>query len=130
MKKVVYLFTLSIVFLSCGVFENEQEVCEEGTYLTVVEEPPVLIGGLSELYKKVVYPPHAKARGIQGRVVVQFIVNEEGKVICPSVVRGIGGGCDEAAVKAVLQSEFTPGIQNGEPVRVQYSLPVSFILDN
>lgn len=128
MKTLSHLVIISSVLLSCSVFESEHEVCEEGNYQTVVEHPPVLIGGISELNKKVVYPPLAKARGIEGRVVVQFIVNERGRVICPTVVRGIGGGCDEAAVKAVLQSEFTPGKQNGEYVPVQYSLPISFTI--
>ncbi|MEX0595435.1 MAG: energy transducer TonB, partial [Candidatus Paceibacterota bacterium] len=63
-------------------------------------------------------------------VVVQFIIDEEGNVNDPVVVRGIGGGCDEEAVRAVSKAKFIPGKQRGKPVRVRYSLPVTFRLDN
>ena len=72
----------------------------------------------------------ARKAGIEGRVIVQFIVNEEGKVENPRVIRGIGGGCDEEALRAASNALFKPGRQRGEPVRVQYSLPVIFKLQN
>lgn len=101
---------------------------EDGDYFVVVEQMPQLVGGLRGLQSKVQYPEMAKRAGIEGRVTVQFIVNEEGKVENPRVIRGIGGGCDEAALEAVKLAEFTPGIQRGEHVRVQYSLPIVFRL--
>lgn len=72
----------------------------------------------------------ARKAGIEGRVVVQFIVNKDGKVESPHVIRGIGGGADEEALRCVQQSEFEPGYQRGLSVRVQYSLPVVFQLQN
>ncbi len=72
----------------------------------------------------------ARKAGIEGRVIIQFIVNEQGSVEDPRVVRGIGGGCDEEALRAVRQAKFKPGRQRGQPVRVQYSLPIVFKLQH
>ena len=95
-------------------------------FFVVVEQMPQLIGGLASLQKKVRYPEMARRAAIEGRVTIQFIVNEQGKVENPRVIRGIGGGCDEEALKAVMTARFKPGMQRGRPVRVQYSLPIVF----
>ena len=95
-------------------------------FFVVVEQMPQLIGGLASLQKKVKYPEMARRAAIEGRVTIQFIVNEQGKVENPRVIRGIGGGCDEEALKAVMTARFKPGMQRGRPVRVQYSLPIVF----
>ncbi len=94
------------------------------------EMMPKLIGGMAKLQASVRYPEMARRAGIEGRVTVQFIVNEQGKVENARVVRGIGGGCDEEALKAVQQAEFEPGMQRGRPVRVQYALSINFRLEN
>ena len=72
------------------------------------------------------YLRKARRAAIEGRVTIQFIVNEQGEVENPRVIRGIGGGCDEEALKAVMTARFKPGMQRGRPVRVQYSLPIVF----
>ena len=95
-------------------------------FFVVVEQMPQLIGGLALLQKKVKYPEMARRAAIEGRVTIQFIVNEQGEVENPRVIRGIGGGCDEEALKAVMTARFKPGMQRGRPVRVQYSLPIVF----
>lgn len=107
-----------------------EEEEEEEDFFVVVEEMPVLKGGMAELQASVRYPEMARRAGIEGRVTVQFIVNEEGRVENARVVRGIGGGCDEEALKAVQQAEFEPGMQRGRPVRVQYALSINFRLEN
>ncbi|MEX2090159.1 MAG: energy transducer TonB, partial [Bacteroidota bacterium] len=66
--------------------------------------------------------------GIQGRVFVLAFVNEVGHVVKAEVQKGIGGGCDEAAVKAVMESKFHPGKQRGKAVKVRVSIPVRFSL--
>lgn len=103
---------------------------EEEDFFVVVEQMPKLKGGLAKLQGCVNYPEMARKAGIEGRVIVQFIVNEEGNVESPNVVRGIGGGADEEALRCVKQADFEPGRQRGNPVRVQYSLPVVFKLQN
>ena len=95
-------------------------------FFVVVEQMPQLIGGLASLQEKVKYPEMARRAAIEGRVTIQFIVNEQGEVENPRVIRGIGGGCDEEALKAVMTARFKPGMQRGRPVRVQYSLPIVF----
>lgn len=107
-----------------------EEEDEEEDFFVVVEQMPKLKGGMAKLQQSVTYPEMARNAGIEGRVTVQFIVNEEGKVEDPRVVRGIGGGADEEALKAVRKAEFEPGQQRGRPVRVQYSLSINFRLDN
>ena len=107
-----------------GNDDNEED------FFVVVENMPELIGGLAALQKDIRYPERARKAGIEGRVIVQFIVNEKGEVEQPRVIRGIGGGCDEEALRAVENARFNPGKQRGKPVRVQYSLPVIFRLQN
>jgi periplasmic protein TonB len=106
--------------------DDEEE--EEPEVFTIVEDMPELIGGMQAIYQHLRYPEIARKAGIEGRVVVQFIIDEQGNVVDPVVVRGIGGGCDEAAIEAVKQVQFTPGRQRGRAVRVRYSLPITFRL--
>lgn len=108
---------------------QEEEEPEED-FFVVVEQMPELIGGLAELQSNIQYPEMARRAGIEGRVYVQFIVNERGEVENPQVIRGIGGGCDEEALRAVRNANFRPGMQRGRPVRVQYSLPIVFRLQS
>lgn len=103
---------------------------EEEDFFTVVENMPELIGGLAGLQRNITYPEMARKAGIEGRVFLQFIVNERGEVENPRVIRGIGGGCDEEALRAIKKAKFKPGLQRGRPVRVQYNLPVVFKLQN
>ncbi len=95
---------------------------------TVVEELPEPIGGLAAIQEKIVYPEFAVRAGIQGKVFVSAIIDEQGNVIKAEVTKGIGGGCDEAAVKAVMATKFKPGKQRGRPVKVQLGLPIYFRL--
>jgi len=106
----------------------DQPLNEEEDYFVVVEEMPELVGGLESIMKEVRYPATARNAGIEGRVFVQFVVNEQGGVEDARVVRGVGGGLDEEALRVVRQAKFKPGMQRGQPVRVQYSLPVMFRL--
>lgn len=100
----------------------------EDNFFVVVEEMPVLIGGIESLQKEIKYPDKAKKANIDGLVIVQFVVNEKGDVENPIVIRGIGGGCDEEAIRVAKLAKFTPGKQRGMPVRVQYSVPIFFKL--
>ena len=94
----------------------------------IVEQSPVLIDGLRGLQAGIKYPEIAKKAGVEGRVYLQFVVDETGKVVDAVVTRGIGAGCDEEALRAVEASRFVPGVQDGHRVRVKMSLPVMFKL--
>lgn len=106
---------------------------EEGKIFQFVEEPPLFPGGDDKLFeylsKNIKYPTIAKENNIQGRVYVTFVVDKDGKVKDAKVLRGIGGGCDEEALRVVKNMpEWKPGRQNGRSVLVQYNLPVLFNL--
>lgn len=107
--------------------EAPKEESEED-FFVAVEQMPELKGGLESIQQRIKYPEMARKANIQGRVYVQFIVNEEGEVENPVVLRGIGGGCDEEALRVIKEAKFTPGLQRGRPVRVKYSLPIIFML--
>lgn len=108
----------------------QQKEDDEAEIFVVVENPPVLIGGISAVQSQIVYPPLALKAGIEGRLIVQFVIDKNGQVLNPTVVRGIGGGCDEEAVRAVLKVKFQPGLQRGRPVAVRYTLPITFRINS
>ncbi|MDF7814210.1 energy transducer TonB [Hymenobacter sp. YC55] len=94
---------------------------------------PAFAGGsgalLAFLKQKVVYPKEAAHNAIEGKVHVQFVVDEEGRLLDPQVVRGLGAGLDEEALRLVrIMPWWTPGRINGRPVRVAYTLPIVFKL--
>src|SRR5690606_33780813 len=96
--------------------------------LFVVETMPRLIGGLQGVGAKVRYPELAKRAGIEGRVTVQFVVDKQGNARDVEILRGIGGGCDEEALRVTETLKFEPGFQRGVPVPVKMSLPITFEL--
>jgi len=95
-----------------------------------IERKPEINGGYAAFAKNLVYPKMAREAGISGKVVLEFVVNEKGKPIDIKVLRGIGGGCDEAAIEALKKITFSPGIQRGRPVKVRFVLPVTFKLNS
>ena len=111
-----------------GKKDTSETKTEYGDVFVVVERMPVLIGGIDKLQESIKYPEMARKAGIEGRVFVKFIINEKGRVIDPVVVRGIGGGCDEAALEAVNKARFEPGMQRGRAVKVWYTVPIVFKL--
>ena len=105
--------------------DNVAPVDENGVYL-VVEEAPVLIGGLVGLHERVRVPHEAVEEGVSGRVFVQFVINERGRVEDAEVIRGIGAGCDEEALRVIRQARFEPGKMGGEPVKMRHTLFIKF----
>ncbi|KWW25249.1 MAG: periplasmic protein TonB [bacterium F082] len=110
----------------------EEEVVEQEIF-KIVEEMPAFPGGEAKLMeyvaKNVKYPQIARETGVQGRVYVNFVVEPDGSVSNVSVLRGIGGGCDEEAIRVVKSMpKWKPGKQRGKAVRVSYMLPVNFKL--
>ncbi len=93
---------------------------------TDVDEMPKPIGGLAAIQKAVRYPKEASARGLEGKVIVEFVVDEQGRVVEPRVVQGLGSGLDEAALRAVREVTFTPARKDGKAVRTKLTLPFTF----
>lgn len=106
----------------------EEDEESEPDIFVIVEDPPVMIGGLASIMQQVRYPDLARKAGIEGRVTVQYVVDENGDVQDPVVVRGIGGGCDEEAMRVVGLAKFEPGKQRGRAVKVRMSTSVNFRL--
>lgn len=109
------------------------DIPEIETPSTVVEEMPEFPGGeaarIRFLNENIVYPRQAREVGIEGKVFVTFVVEKDGSITGIALLRGIGGGCDEEALKAIkAMPKWKPGRQNGKEVRVQLNLPVNFIL--
>jgi len=108
--------------------EEEEEVSNE--IFVAVEDMPVLIGGLSSLTSAIEYPEMARKAGVEGRVIVQIIIDEQGIPRDPIIVRSVSGLLDEEAMRAVMLQRFTPGRQRGRAVKVKLAIPVMFRLRN
>ncbi len=112
----------------------EEEVEEEEVKIfTVVENDPEFPGGMDALYKylaeNIKYPQLARDNGITGKVYVTFVVERDGSIANPRILRDIGGGCGAEAIRVVKSMpKWTPGKQRGKAVRVQFNLPVNFNL--
>jgi len=99
-------------------------------YFVAVEQMPSPIGGIKAIQENIVYPEIAKRAGIEGRVFVKAYIDSTGTVTKTELLRGIGSGCDEAAMNAVKKVKFKPGRQRGKAVNVQVTVPIVFKLAN
>ncbi|GAB6394792.1 MAG: protein TonB [Bacteroidales bacterium] len=111
--------------------EEEEESAQP--IFTIVEEMPKFPGGDGELLKflssSIKYPVIAQENGIQGRVICAFVVNRDGSVVDAEVVRGVDPSLDKEALRVVnTMPKWTPGKQRGKPVRVKYTVPITFRL--
>ena len=115
-------------------FATAPQTQEQGEIFMVAEEQPMFPGGMQEMMKfiqsEVKYPKEAQDKGLQGRVIVQFVVNTDGSICEDTVVRSVAPSLDAEAIRVVRSMpNWTPGKQKGEPVRVRFTLPISFRLD-
>lgn len=113
--------------------EVEEEEPEEQQIFQVVEEMPEFPGGMAEclkfLAKNIKYPTIAQENGVQGRVIVQFVVNRDGSIVDPVVMRSVDPYLDKEALRVIqMMPKWKPGKQRGKAVRVKYTVPVTFKL--
>jgi TonB family protein len=99
----------------------------------VVEESATPHGGIANFYsfvgKNIKYPAEARRMGVEGKVFVQFIINKDGTITDVRVIKGIGAGCDEEAMRVVsISPPWTPGKQRGKAVKQRYTMPIIFSL--
>ena len=130
-------YSIETFSISGSLFETLLDVAtsKEDTVYQIAEEMPEFPGGVEALMdyvgRNVKYPEEAKDKEIQGRVFVSFVIEKDGSVNEVKVLRGIGGGCDEEAVRVIkAMPKWTPGKQKGKPVRVNYQIPINFKLDD
>ncbi|MFM8741933.1 MAG: energy transducer TonB [Cytophagales bacterium] len=113
------------------VAEEPKEEVDE--IFTVVEETATPKGGMAAFYKyvgeKIKYPAQARRMGVEGKVFVQFVIGKDGSISDVKVIKGIGAGCDEEAIRIVQSSpSWNPGKQRGKAVKQRYTLPIQFKL--
>lgn len=114
-----------------AVVEEEEESAQQ--IFTVVEEMPLFPGGDGELLKfiakSIKYPVIAQENGIQGRVICSFVINRDGAVVDAEVMRGVDPSLDKEALRVIgTMPKWKPGKQRGKPVRVKYTVPITFRL--
>ena len=132
-KTVSVQYTLPIYLNLLIPHAETASVDNEDKPLSVVEQNPEFKGGYDAMQKflrdKMNYPSLAQQSGIQGTVFVQFVVEKTGVISRIKILRGIGGGCDEEAIRVVKEMPaWTPGKQNGQVVPVMFQIPVKFQL--
>ncbi|MEI6696988.1 MAG: energy transducer TonB [Bacteroidota bacterium] len=138
MKKIFgFLLTTTLfVLYSFGyqAFSQNRTIVnaeKDSSILMIVETPPEFKGGekarIDFLVKNITYPIEAREAGIEGVVFITFVIEIDGSISNIKVLRGIGGGCDDEAVRVIrLMPKWTPGKQNGKEVRVQFNMPIKF----
>ncbi len=117
------------------VFDGTPDEEEVDEIFTIVEEPASFPGGNTAFYKylkkEFKYPRQAQRMGIEGRVFVQFVVERDGSLTDIHVIKGIGAGCDEEAVRVLKNSpKWKPGKQRGKPVRQKMIQNILFKFSN
>ncbi len=125
-------FITLLLITNVALAQVEEEAEEEYVYETI-ERAPEFPGGEQEFYdyisEEIKYPAKAKELGQEGSVYVQFIIEKDGSVTNVIVIRGVSTSIDEEAIRVISQMpKWTPGYQDGEPVRVQYVIPIHFYL--
>lgn len=136
--KISYLagFMVSVSFLFAFLLDAKaQSSAMEPGVMTEVDERPLPPGGMDGMYeyfgKNMKYPELAKEQGIEGTVVATFLVQKDGSITDVELLRGIGGYCDEEAIRLIKSMEkWQPGKLKGEAVVTRMRIPVRFKLEN
>jgi TonB family protein len=116
-------------FADADVFNTDGQAGEP--IFQAVKKRPEFVGGKKAMYAfingRVKHPTEAARKGVSGLVYVRFVVEKDGSVTQPKLLKGIGSGCDEEAVRVIsMMPNWTPGEHEGKKVRVFHSLPVAF----
>jgi periplasmic protein TonB len=119
------------IFEDMNIDVEKEEVADE--IFTIVENQPEPKGGMSAFYeyvgKNLKYPVEARRNNIEGRVYIEFVVEKDGSLTDVRILKGIGGGCDQEAIRIIENApKWIPGKQRGRPVRVKMVLPIYFKL--
>ena len=114
--------------------QEVEEKEDENQIFTIVEEQAAPVGGMKSFYEfvgsKMKYPAQARRMGVEGRVFCEFVVNKDGTLQDVKVIRGIGAGCDEEAIRVIQSAPaWKPGKQRGKAVRSRFNLAIIFKLN-
>ncbi len=114
---------LLVVFCAISILANSDG------YVPAAEKMPFPTGGMKSIYSNIEYPEHAKKNGVQGRVFAMIYVDESGNVNDVKIIKGIGFGCDEAAIEGIKKTKFNPGEHKGSKLKVKFAMPITFKLN-
>ncbi|KAF0152307.1 MAG: TonB protein [Ignavibacteria bacterium] len=128
--RTIYMFVAAAVLMFLALTETKGNNVFPGDedYAIAVEIAPAPVGGLPAIMKRATYPELAIRTRTEGKVYVLAYINESGDVDDVKIVKGIGGGCDEEAARAVKKSKFTPGQDKGVNVKTKLAIAVHFKL--
>ena len=110
------------------LISDRPKIADNEPYIPWAEEMPEPIGGISAIQKKAYYTEIAKLAGIEGKVIVEAMIDKNGNVTEVNLIQDIGGGLGEVALNAVKNTRFKPGKQGGKPVNVKMIIPIKFVL--
>ncbi|MFA4852284.1 MAG: energy transducer TonB [Bacteroidales bacterium] len=137
MKTIKVLFILLVILsIKANAQKTDTSISKKtDVVLIIVEVMPLYPGGEEAMFKFIgdntIYPIIAKEKGVSGTVIVTFVVEKDGSISNVNLLKDIGGGCGEEAVRVVkAMPRWIPGKQNGVNIRVQYNLPIRFTLGN
>lgn len=137
MQKIIasYVFASNVLFISAqDIIKTAVDSATEanGNIYTFVEEMPKYIGEDKEVAKFVKnnlrYPEMERDNHVEGKVFIRFVIEPDGTITGVKVMKSVSPGLDKEAVRVVRLLKFSPGSQQGEPVRVYYNLPIEFKL--
>ncbi|KAF0142376.1 MAG: TonB protein [Stygiobacter sp.] len=120
---VVFLFMLLVINAKGNNLYPGDEEYEIG-----IEKAPAAIGGNDAIMKKIVYPESAIKSKTEGKVYCLILINQSGDVDDVKIVKGLGNGCDEEAIRAVKKTKFTPGQNLGVNVKAKLAMAIQFKL--
>ena len=107
---------------------HREKIVEDDKIFVAVEEMPEILGGMKSLYSKLIYPDIIRRAEIEGKVIIEFIVDKNGNVVDMKIIQSVNDKLDEIALNAVKDLKFTPGKQRGKPVKVKMKIPINFRL--
>jgi protein TonB len=133
LKKLFNLIPVALLLLVFHTSANAQTSETKDEVLAVADEMPSYPGGpkalMDEIYKNITYPVDAREKGIEGRVLVRFVIDKDGKATQPAISKGLCPSIDNVVLAAISKiSRFAPGKMAGKPVSVWYALPLTFKL--
>jgi protein TonB len=132
-----HILILSLILLSCniGLAQETNKTKTNEPVLDYAEVEPEFPGGESAMIafiqKNIVYPEYSREMGEQGVVYVQFVVNADGSISEVNTIKGVSDSLDAEAERVIrLMPNWKPGMQGGKYIRVRYTIPISFTIDN
>lgn len=118
MKSFFYSLLLVLFVFGLNTFAQEEKP-------DVMAKP---VGGMEQIFKNIVYPKAAKEAGIEGKVLIKAVIDENGNVTETEVVKSVSPDCDKAAVDAIKKTKFSPAMKDDKPVTTEVEIPIMFKL--